>query len=225
MSRKGKLNKKGRIEYPRICDQCGYLSNNPSMHHYHKQTHYAIPEGQLCDGGCGNLAQYIKTNGRMVCKKNSSQCPEYVKHLSFRVEAQWATEEADQRRINTRKSLIDRLHTPEIRLIQTNTKRKKFGTLDPERAKDYRHYARYVRERAQKWARDNGYEIGRQTYHVDHILSVNEAWKAGLPEPIVNHPVNLRILDSRLNSSKGAKSLISVEDLLIKIAQYEQDNK
>lgn len=80
--------------------------------------------------------------------------------------------------------------------------------------KDFRHYARRVRGRAQKWAKEQGYVLGRQTYHVDHKLSVFDAWKAGLPEKIINHPANLQILTAKQNSSKGAKSSISIEELL-----------
>ena len=56
--------------------------------------------------------------------------------------------------------------------------------------------------------------LGQQTYHVDHKLSVFDAWKAGLSESVVNHPANLQILEAKQNSSKGAKSSITVEELL-----------
>ena len=85
----------------------------------------------------------------------------------------------------------------DLELSLFETKRKKFGTLDPVKAKEYRHYARYIRQKAQKWAKDNDYEIGKQTYHVDHKLSILDAWKAGLSEEIVNHPANLQILEAK----------------------------
>lgn len=94
------------------------------------------------------------------------------------------------------------------------TKRKKSGLLTPQDAKNYRHYARAIRQRAQIWAKEQGYEIGRQTYHVDHKLSILDAWNANLPAEIVNHPVNLQILEATANTSKGAKSTITVEELL-----------
>ena len=86
--------------------------------------------------------------------------------------------------------------------------------MDPIKAKEYRHYARYIRERAQHWAKKQGYVLGKQTFHVDHKLSLIDAWNAGLSEEIVNHPANLQIIDARANSSKGAKSSITVEELL-----------
>lgn len=79
---------------------------------------------------------------------------------------------------------------------------------------DYRHYGRRVRSRAQKWAKEQGFVLGQQTHHVDHKLSIWDAWKAGLSESIVNHPANLQILDAKANSSKGAKSSLTVDELL-----------
>jgi hypothetical protein len=38
---------------------------------------------------------------------------------------------------------------------------------------------------------------------------------ASLPESVVNHPANLRILEANENSSKGAKSLYTLEELLM----------
>jgi len=80
--------------------------------------------------------------------------------------------------------------------------------------KDFRHYARRMRSRAQKWAKEQGYELGQQTFHVDHKLSILDAWHAGLPESVVNHPANLQILEAKRNSSKGANITITVEELL-----------
>jgi hypothetical protein len=45
-------------------------------------------------------------------------------------------------------------------------------------------------------------------------LSIFDAWKAGLSENIVNHPANLQILEAKKNSSKGSKSILTVEELM-----------
>ena len=103
--------------------------------------------------------------------------------------------------------------TPEAVNKMKETKRKKSGLLTPEDAKNYRHYARAIRERAQMWATDNGYKLGQQTYHVDHKLSILDAWKLNLPAEIVNHPVNLQVIEAKRNTSKGSKSSITVEQL------------
>ena len=57
MLRKGCPNKKkSGIIYPRKCEHCDYISNNPAMYSIHKKTHQPIPDGQLCDHGCGQNA-------------------------------------------------------------------------------------------------------------------------------------------------------------------------
>ena len=99
------------------------------------------------------------------------------------------------------------------------TLKKKWGNFTPGQMKDFRHYARRVRSRAQKWAKDQGYVLGQQTYHVDHKLSVREAWLAGLSEEVVNYPYNLRILEAKANCSKGSKSTLTVDQLLLAVSQ------
>lgn len=221
---KGSKNKiQTGISYPRKCEQCDYWSNNPSMYHYHKKTHQEIPRGTLCENGCGNLARFINTRGLMLCLAKTHHCKTYIEQVSKKVTEQWNTPESSIRREAFSQSFKNRMCRPEIYKKISDTRRKKFGTYTPERAKEFRHYARFIRKRAQIWAKKMGYDIGRDTCHVDHILSINDAWKAGLSEEIVNHPVNLRILDSRMNSSKGSTSLITVDELIRKIKQYEKD--
>lgn len=204
--------------YPRKCEHCDYVSNSPSMYHYHKKTHNPIPTGQLCDHGCGQLARYRGTGGKYTCEKKYSECPGYLNELANRTRISWVG--ADQRKNKTKKSLVERLHNEETYKKMSSTKRAKFGALDPINAKEYRRYARYIRSRAQKWAKDNGYQIGKQTYHVDHKLSILDAWNAGLTEEIVNHPANLQILEAKVNSGKGSKSSITVEQLFELISKY-----
>jgi hypothetical protein len=217
MSRKGKPNLKGKHDYPRKCEHCDYVSNNPSMYHYHKKTHNPIPEGTLCWQGCGQLATQCGTGGKYTCLPKAQRCPEYIKHHSIRIAKQW---EGDvERKDKTRRTFINHLHTQEVINKAKETKRKQFGLLTPEQVTEYRHYARAIRQRAQLWAKEQGYVLGKQTYHVDHKLSILDAWHAGLSADIVNHPTNLQILEAKQNSSKGAKSSITVEELLQKINQ------
>ena len=220
MSRKGCPNKvQSGITYPRKCEHCDYTSNNPSMYHYHKRVHESIPEGQLCNQGCGSAALFRGTGGVYSCSKVSHHCPEYIKRHSERVTAQW--EGAVERKEKTKETFFEYCYgNDEVRARQKATLKKKFGDFTPEQAKDFRHYARRIRQRAQKWARDNGYTIGQQTFHVDHKLSILDAWYAGLPEEVVNHPANLQILEAKQNSSKGANSSITVDELLKLVAPY-----
>ena len=202
-----------KIQYPRKCNYCDYASNNPQMWHYHNKTHDPIPEGQLCDHGCGSLANYRGTGGVYRCVENSFTCPSYTSRQTAAIKKHWQRPEAVYRKEETKKSLVERLHNPTTVNKMKETKRKKSGLLTPEDAKNYRHYARAIRQRAQMWATDNGYRLGQQTYHVDHKLSILDAWNANLPAEVVNHPVNLQILPAKENSSKGSKSSITVEQL------------
>jgi len=205
-----------KIQYPRQCEHCDYVSNNPQMYHYHKRIHEPIPNGQLCNHGCGFPAQYRGTGGIYSCHQVSQHCPAYIKQHSERVKQQWIN--ATGRKEKTKESLVDRLHNVETVEKMKQTLKKKWGNFTPEQMKDFRHYARRVRSRAQKWAKDQGYVLGQQTYHVDHKLSVREAWLARLSEEEVNHPFNLRILEAKANCSKGSKSTLTVDQLLLAVS-------
>jgi hypothetical protein len=189
------------------------------MYHYHKKTHSPIPEGTLCWKGCGNPATVLNTRGRYTCLPKVQQCPEYIKQHSIRVSKTW---EGDIARKEKTKEIFFKYccGVPDVMEKQKTTLKKKFGDFTPEQMKDYRHYARRIRSRAQKWAKEQGHTLGQQTYHVDHKLSVLDAWKAGLSEEIVNHPANLQILEAKINSSKGSKSSITVNELFELISKY-----
>ena len=205
-----------KIQYPRQCEHCDYVSNNPQMYHYHKRLHEPIPNGQLCNHGCGFPAQYRGTGGIYSCQQVSQHCPGYIKQHSKRVKQQWVN--ATGRKEKTKESFIERFHNVETVEKMKQTLKKKWGNFTPVQMKDFRHYARRVRSRAQKWAKDQGYVLGQQTYHVDHKLSVREAWLAGLSEEVVNHPYNLRILEAKANCSKGSKSTLTVDQLLLAVS-------
>lgn len=213
-----------KIAYPRKCNHCDYMANNPQMWHYHNKTHANIPEGTLCSHGCGQLAIYTNTNGTHTCTKISHQCPEYLRKHSLRIKEHWARPDAETRKEETARSLRERLHNPETAAKQSLTKRNKTGTFTPELAKDFRHYARFIRQRAQAWAGTQGYVLGKQTYHVDHKFSVLDAWKNGLSEHVVNHPVNLQIIEAKENSSKGSTSELTLEELYANIKAYEEQD-
>lgn len=202
--------------YPRKCNVCEYTSNNPSMYHYHKKTHDTIPLGQLCDHGCKQPALFKGTGGKYTCAKVAQHCPEYIRNHSARVAKHWANPGTEKRKEETRDRFFKHCcGVPEVVAKMSNTKRKKFGTLDPDKATEFRRYARFIRQRAQRWAKDQGYVLGQHTYHVDHKLSILDAWKAGLSEEIVNHPANLQIIEAKMNCSKGSNSTITVDELLV----------
>lgn len=202
--------------YPRTC-HCGYEANNPAMWSYHKNQHKPIPEDAKCEFGCGNKAIYRTTGGKLRCNKKWAECPAYLKNHAEKVENQWLNN--DERKTETKKSLIKRLHNKETYKKQSRTKRFKTGLLTEEKKKDFRKYARACRSLSQLWAKDNGYEIGRHTFHVDHKLSILDAFNAELPPSITSHPKNLRILESKKNSSKGSKSILTIEELKLLIKE------
>lgn len=219
---KGSKNKhQTGIQYPRKCNDCDYVSNNPQMWHYHKRTHEPIPKGQLCENGCRKQANFFNTKGRYTCTKVSQHCPEYLRVHSHRIKSQWAAPESSVRKENTKKTFLQYCAGNESAVEKMKeTKRKKSGLLTPDDAKNYRHYARAIRQRAQIWAREQGYLLGQQTYHVDHKLSILDAWNANLPAEVVNHPANLQILEAKKNSSRGSKSIITVEELYDLISSF-----
>lgn len=211
-----------KIQYPRKCEHCDYVSNNPSMFHYHRKIHDPIDPGQLCNHGCGLPAQYRNTGGVYSCQKVSQHCAEYIRQHSIRVSNQWKRPDSLERKLKTKDRFFEHCcGVPEVLEKQKATLKKKWGNFTPEQMKDFRHYARRVRVRAQKWAKSQGYVLGQKTCHVDHKLSVRDAWIAGLPEEVVNHPFNLQILNAGANSSKGSKSSITIEELL-REAQFSQ---
>lgn len=206
--------------YPRTCIECGYVANNPAMYSVHKKTHAQIPDGALCWKGCGQPAKFRNTKGNFCCTQVTQHCPAYSKEQSDRVKRHWVDNE--DRKQQTKETFLKHCAgVPEVIAKQKKTLNEKFGGFTPEQIQDYRRYARRIRERAQRWAKANGYTLGQQTYHVDHRFSILDSFKNGLPEDIVNHPVNLQILSAKENSSKGSKSAITLEQLMeeIKLTQ------
>jgi hypothetical protein len=211
---KGTKNKiQSSIVYPRKCLQCDYLSNNPSMYHYHAKTHDQIPNGQLCNHGCGRDAKYKGTGGIYRCEAVSQQCTAYIKIHSDRVKAQWDSNDWSDRKQHATHTLRMFCQTPDGIEKSKSAKRIKFKYLSEEVHKEYRHYARYIRKHAQLWAKAQGYNIGKLTYHVDHRFSILDGFHANVPETIMNHPANLEILTASQNASKGAKSSMTLEQL------------
>jgi len=216
---KGSKNKTpSKIFYPRKCTHCDYIANNSTMYHYHKKTHDIIPDGKLCDHGCGQIATTINTNGKYICTEVAHQCPEYTNQLSERVKAHWKRPGSNIRKEKTKEKFLKHCcNNSSVREKQKKTLREKWGNFTADEIKEYRYFARRIRSRAQRWAKSQGYVLGQQTYHVDHKLSIFDAWKAGLNEDVINHPANLQVVEAKHNTKKGSKSSISLEDLLKEI--------
>jgi len=104
---KGSKNKiQSGIAYPRKCNHCDYVSNNPQMWHYHDKTHQMIPDGTRCQFGCGNTARFRNTKGTYSCSKISQHCPGYLEKHSERIKEHWQRPEAVARKEETARSLL-----------------------------------------------------------------------------------------------------------------------
>ena len=55
--------------------------------------------------------------------------------------------------------------------------------------------------------------------HVDHILSIKDGFKQQIPPNIISNLANLRLISNIENIAKGAKSLITYEELLLLISK------
>jgi len=188
------------------------------MYHYHKRTHEPIPNEQLCEFGCNQPANYKGTGGKYSCERVTHHCPAYLEEHSKRIAEHWNRPGNKKRRANAKETFMEHCCNQEHVIHKViETKRKRYDTLTPDELKDYTHYARQARAGAQRWAKENGHKLGQQTYHVDHRLSVKDAYRAGLPLGVLNHPNNLQILSATKNIIKGCKSEITVEQLLASV--------
>jgi hypothetical protein len=212
---KGSLNKKQKIAYPRKCNFCDYISNNPTMYHFHNKAHQPIPKDTVCHFGCGMAATHCNTGGKFTCSTEYHKCPAYLEQLSERTKKSW--DGATDRKLATKKIFEQRVvYNKESRKKNIDSIKAK-AILLPNDAKDYRSYARKCRKIAQQWAKSEGYEIGQQTYHVDHKLSLLDCYYAGLSVEVASHPKNLQVIPANENVAKGRNSCITVDDLYEKI--------
>lgn len=66
-----------------------------------------------------------------------------------------------------------------------------------------------------------GYHDNGSCYHLDHIFSVKEGFKQGIPPEIMGHVVNLRVVPSRENIIKGSDCLYTKEELIEEYNKHE----
>ena len=167
--------------------------------------------GTLCDNGCGSPAKYVSLNGSLLCESNKNKCEMNRLATASRVKKDWSGNKGDIRKRNANFSEIAKLASPRQPTI-----------ICPSTAKEYRRYARAARTRAQRWARDNGYEIGQQTFHVDHRVSLLECFLNGVDISTANHPCNLRVIDAKDNVAKGSRSSMTLNELNKLIENYDE---
>lgn len=209
------LRKQDSIKYPRKCNHCDYTSNNPSMFHYHAKTHDASGN-HICDHGCGRIAISRSTSGKYCCSGSYRNCPGYIDNIVTKITESWEHPSSSTRKEETKESLVTRLHNKDTVDKIKKTKWAKWGmeNASEEQWKEFRKYGRSCRKLSQKWAKDNGYELGPQTFHVDHIYSILDGFKNEIAPSIMSHPANLRVIEAKKNSAKGGKSEITLAELL-----------
>jgi hypothetical protein len=65
----------------------------------------------------------------------------------------------------------------------------------------------------------------RQGHHLDHIYSIYDGFINNVPHHIVGHVTNLQLLFSKKNQSKQSNSWHTLDELLNKIKNFENNNK
>jgi len=200
------------IKYPRKCPDCEYVANNPTMFHYHKKTHQLIPNDELCHFGCGQKAIHRNTGGKYTCDREWQKCPSYLEQLSQRTKQSWQGD--TERKEKTKKIFEDQVVFNKEARAKSIQATKDRAILKPEDAKDYRAFARRCRRVALAWAKEKGYILGQQTYHVDHKMSILEGYYANFTVDQISHPANLQVIPAKENIAKGSNSILSKEELL-----------
>jgi hypothetical protein len=207
------------IYYPRMCDHCNHVSNNPSAWHYHKRKHEPIPDGQLCEGGCGQPAVIRNTRGTYKCDENAHSCPQYRKEHSDRIKMQWQENLWTVRR----QAVAGLMKDPEI--IEKQVKRanatKRRRMLSDIWTKERRRYVYAVHkltmetyEKHKDEINPDNLPLGRFEYHIDHKVSKLRGWIEKIPPETMARKENLEILWWRDNVSKNAQCSMLIEDLI-----------
>ena len=59
----------------------------------------------------------------------------------------------------------------------------------------------------------------------DHMFSVREGFEMGIGAHLISHPANCQLMIHRENISKNKKSIISIDELLKRIENFEEKYK
>ena len=200
------------IKYPRICPTCNYSANNPTMWGYHKKTHVPIPNGTLCDFGCGQPAIARKTSGRCVCSEVSQHCPSYRRQHAARIKEQWATNEWKDRRLKNKIRTLNETDEQRRKRNEKQKKTKRERLLSIADTFDKRQYSRIIIYHSRKTyeahkgtLNPSNLRISRDQYHLDHKVSRHVGYFLKIPIPYMCSEHNLSIIPSKQNSSKCSK--------------------
>lgn len=128
----------------------------------------------------------------------------------------WSDEESAARYEKIRKATEEKygvhstLLVQEVRDRQYKTKIEK-GLITP---KEQKHLRQVYYEAVLKFTKDswkshfdkiNPKALNRSEYDLDHIYSIQQGWRDGIPPYIIGHWTNLRMLEPTKNYSKGMR--------------------
>jgi deoxyribodipyrimidine photolyase len=120
----------------------------------------------------------------------------------------------------------------EIKDKELVTKKNKGIAVDISQQSDFANYRKLVDKETEKnykiyknFINPNGYNRGKNAFHLDHIYSVLHGYLNNVDYKIIASPYNLRMVLYSANLSKNSKSDISLEMLLeeIKNNKYNYD--
>ena len=94
-------------------------------------------------------------------------------------------------------------------IIAENKERKRIDTLNNWETYKFPKYAKVARAEAY---RVYGGHIPKG-YTIDHMFSIKDGYDNRVPLCVISHKNNLRLIPSRENLSKGAKSVITLSEL------------
>lgn len=210
------------IEYPRKCPHCDYLANSPQSYSYHLRKHKAIPEGTLCDGGCGQLAKYRTTNNRMLCCEHYQKCPQYIIDHKQRVIDSWKNDTERKNKMVNNNPMLDEAARNKISDSQKQVWKERLLITEKDAPQDVKQYKRLVHNISQRTYKDNmdlinpnKHPIGRTEFHLDHKVSKHVGWLLHIPAKYIASVENLEVLPSQLNEGKGAKCSLKPSELLV----------
>lgn len=207
--------------YPRKCQHCEYIANNPQMYSYHKRIHETIPVDKRCDHGCGFQAQYRNTAGTYTCERIAFHCPALQSKIAIQVKEHWQHEATVERKKQTRERFITTVHNEECIGKAKRTKREHLLSYD--NTKPRRRYNWAVHKSSQYTLREmaeivnpNNLAIGKTEAHLDHLVSKHVGFLLNIPVKYMSDAANLRVVSYTENIKKGPKCLIHPCDLLIR---------
>lgn len=121
------------------------------------------------------------------------------------------------------------INSEEVVAKHRKTRIEKGDWVDPSDTRLWRNYKKSVKyhttqtyKRFKHLLNPNSLELGRNTYHLDHMLSRKDGFDQKIDPIIISHPANLRVIEAKENRKKYVTSCYSLEELLQKITAWNE---